>query len=212
MKFTPVRICTILVILFYTIGYFGFIYSDYSPIFKQLIPLHLLLMLGLMIFSHADKNKNFWIFLLTTYIAGFVIELLGVNTGSIFGSYKYGAALGPKFADIPLLIGVNWILVIYSTGIFMKEFEIKNHIIRALIGAFLVTLLDFLIEPVAMQYDYWNWTNFEVPFQNYVGWFIFSFLMLRFFFLMKFRKYNPAATVLFIVQFIFFFALNMKVV
>ncbi|MBC8053959.1 MAG: carotenoid biosynthesis protein [Sphingobacteriaceae bacterium] len=167
-------------------------------------------MLGLIIVSHEDKNKYFWVFLISCYTAGFVVELLGVNTGAIFGEYKYGSTLGAKFADIPLIIGVNWILVIYSTGVFMKEFQIKNHIIRALIGAFLITSLDILIEPVAIRYDYWSWKDFEIPFQNYVGWFIFSFLMLRFFFLMKFRKVNLAATVLFIVQFIFFFFLSQK--
>ena len=210
MKITPVRICAFLVVLFYAVGYYGFIQPEYSGLFKKLIPFHLVLMLLLMIISHEGKNQYFWTFLLTAFTAGFVIELLGVNTGAIFGEYTYGSSLGPKFADIPLLIGVNWILVIYSTGIFVKEFGIKNHIIRALIGAFLITALDFMIEPIAIKYDYWTWNDFDVPFQNYVGWFIFSFLMLRFFYLMKFRKSNFAAIVLFIVQFAFFFALNIK--
>lgn len=194
------------------VGYFGFIHPEYSNLFKSLVPYHLLLMLILMIISHEDKNKHFWIFLLSAYTAGFVIELLGVTTGLIFGNYTYGSTLGIKFAEIPLLIGVNWILVIYSTGAFIKEFGIKNHIIRSAIGAFFITTFDFLIEPVAIKYDYWSWTDFDVPFQNYVGWFIFSFLMLRFFYMMKFRKHNLAACVLFIVQFIFFFFLNIKTV
>lgn len=212
MKITAVHICAFLVVLFYAVGYWGLVHPDYSPLFKKLVPFHLLLMLILMIISNEDRNQYFWTFLLTTFTAGFVIELLGVNTGAIFGNYSYGTTLGPKFADIPLLIGVNWILVIYSTGVFMKEFGIRNHIIRAFAGALLITTLDVLIEPVAIKYGYWNWEDFEVPFQNYVGWFVFSFIMLRFFFLMKFRKRNLAATTLFIVQFIFFFLLNMKTV
>lgn len=212
MRITSVHICAFLVVLFYAVGYWGMVHPEYSAIFRKLVPFHLLLMLILMIVSHEDKNHYFWTFLLSAYTAGFVIELLGVNTGAIFGNYTYGRTLGPKFADIPLLIGVNWILVIYSTGIFMKEFGIKNHIIRALVGALLITVLDVLIEPVAIRFDYWSWEGFEVPFQNYVGWFIFSFIMLRFFFLMKFRKKNMAAIVLFVVQFSFFLLLNMKTV
>ena len=200
----------VLVVVFYAVGYFGFVHSSYSGLFKFLIPFHLLLMLLLLVISHEDRNKSFWTFLPTTYVAGFVVELLGVNTGAIFGEYTYGPTLGLKFADIPLIIGVNWILVIYSTGVFMKEFGIKNQIIRALIGAFLVTLLDVLIEPVAIKYEYWSWADFEVPCQNYVAWFIFSFGMLRFFYLMEFRKRNPVAIVLFITQFLFFLALNLK--
>ena len=210
MRINRTAICALLVVLFYAIGYFGFVSTDYVSLFKKLIPFHLLLMLLLMIISQPEKNKHFWAFLLSTYAAGFIVELLGITTGLIFGEYSYGATLGPKVADVPLLIGVNWILVIYSTGIFLKQFHIKNHIVRSLIGALLVTLLDVLIEPVAIKFDYWSWTDFDVPFQNYAGWFIFSFLMFRFFYLMKFRKINLAASVLFIVQFLFFLALNMK--
>lgn len=210
MKITRVRICAFLVVLFYAVGYLGFVHPEYSALFRKLIPFHLLLMLTLMIISQKGKNRYFWIFLLTTYLGGFVIELVGVSTGVIFGHYTYGSALGSRLEGIPLLIGVNWILVIYSAGVFMSEFGIKNHVIRSLIGAFLITILDFLIEPVAIKYDYWRWTASEVPFQNYVGWFIFSYGMLYFFYLMKFRKANFAATVLFIVQFVFFFALNTK--
>lgn len=212
MKIAPTYVCAFLVVLFHAVGLWGFLHPEYVTLFKKLVPFHLLLMLGLMIISHRDRNKYFWTFLLAAYTAGFVIELLGVNTGAIFGNYSYGTTLGPKFADIPLLIGVNWILVIYSTGVFMKEFKIKNHIIRAVVGALFITTLDVLIEPVAIKFDYWSWENFEVPFQNYVGWFIFSYTMLRFFFLMKFHKTNFAAVTLFVVQFIFFFLLNVKTV
>ncbi|MEJ6981929.1 carotenoid biosynthesis protein [Pedobacter sp. P351] len=209
MKVTPSHVCAFLVILFYGVGYFGFTDVNHFSLFKQLIPFHLLLMLVLMIISHADRDKYFWTFILITYVAGFIIELIGVKTGLIFGEYAYGAALGPKFEDIPWLIGVNWILVIYSAGMFLKELGIKSHVVRSLIGAFLITALDILIEPVAIKFDYWSWTRGVVPFQNYAGWFIFSFGMLYFFYWMKFRETNFAAAVLFIVQFAFFFALNM---
>ncbi|MBC7914292.1 MAG: carotenoid biosynthesis protein, partial [Pyrinomonadaceae bacterium] len=76
--------------------------------------------------------------------------------------------------------------------------------------AFLIAILDFLIEPVAIRFDFWNWTDLDVPFQNYVAWFVFSFIMLRLFFLMRFQKINPAATIFFLMQFLFFFALNLK--
>ncbi|HEY0057218.1 MAG TPA: carotenoid biosynthesis protein [Pedobacter sp.] len=211
MKISSTGICASLVVLFFTVGFIGFTSPEYSNQFKQLVPFHLLLMFGLMLISHEDKNKAFWTFLLVAFFAGFLIEFIGVTTGLIFGNYRYGATLGPKLADIPILIGVNWILVIYSTGIFLKIFGIKSHTTRALIGAFIITVLDFFIEPVAIKYDYWSWAGREVPFHNYIGWFLFSYALLRLFFHLKFRKNNFAAIVLFIVQFVFFFVLNMKV-
>lgn len=212
MKLNKIRSCSFLVILFYTVGFLGFITPALTGLFIKLVPYHLLLMLILMLVSQKQKNDKFWMFIVVTYLAGFVVELLGVHTGLIFGNYKYGSTLGVKFAEIPLLIGVNWILVLYSTGVFIKEFPVKNHNIRALIGALLVTVLDFLIEPVAIRFDYWEWTALDVPFQNYVAWYIFSFCMLRFFFAMKFNKTNPAASILFIMQVLFFLGLNLKVI
>jgi putative membrane protein len=211
MKISLTGICAFLVVLFFSVGFVGFTQPAYSNQFKQLVPFHLLLMFVLMVISHEDRNKAFFTFLLVTFVAGFLVEFVGVKTGLIFGNYNYGTTLGYKLADIPVLIGVNWILVIYSAGVFMMMFEIKNVIIRSLIGAFLITALDFFIEPVAIKYDYWSWAGLNVPFQNYVGWFIFSFALLRLFFHLKFRKNNFAAIVLFIVQFVFFFVLNMKV-
>ncbi len=210
MKISSTGICAVLVVLFFTVGFIGFTSAEYSNQFKQLVPFHLLLMFVLMLISHEDKNKAFGTFLLFTFIAGFLIEFMGVTTGLIFGNYSYGATLGPKLVDIPILIGVNWILVIYSAGMFLKIFRIKNHNKRALIGALMITVLDFFIEPVAIKYDYWSWAAGEVPLHNYVGWFLFSYTLLRVFFHLKFRKNNFAAIVLFIVQFVFFFVLNMK--
>ena len=39
------------------------------------------------------------------------------------------------------------------------------------------TLLDVLIEPVAIKLDYWSWENNVIPLQNYVMWFIVSFVI-----------------------------------
>jgi len=108
------------------------------------------------------------------------------------------------------MIGVNWILVIYSTGMLLLYAGLKNPVLGAIVGALMVTALDYFIEPVAISYDYWSWTEATIPLQNYIAWFVFSFIMLRFFYAMKFAEKNRAALVLFIIQFVFFFALNMK--
>ena len=175
----------------------------------RLVPFHLLLMLALLIISHRGKNKEFKLFLLVTYLAGFLIEVIGVSTGYIFGIYQYGGTLGIKLAEVPLMIGVNWVILIYATGISIKYLNIQNHVVRSLIGAFFLVFMDILIEPVAIRFDYWSWMDMNIPFQNYVAWFVFSFCMMLFFFARKFRKQNMAAPVLLISQLIFFVALNL---
>lgn len=201
------KTCSLLIILFYSVGLFGFLYTPTVSLFKQLVPFHLLLMTGLLIATQHVKNRSFWSFLAVTYVAGFLIELAGTQTGLIFGDYAYGATLGYKVLGTPLMIGINWILVVYSAGMVLSQLKIRNPYLFLPIGAASVTLLDFLIEPVAMKYDYWDWGGGIVPLQNYVVWFFFSAFLLFLFQWSTFPKNNKAASVLFIVQFIFFLIL-----
>lgn len=78
----------------------------------------------------------------------------------------------------------------------------------ALLGAVVLVVVDFLIEPVAIKYDYWNWAGGVIPLQNYLGWFVVAFAMFLFFEKMTFRKQNSAAIVLFVAQICFFIILN----
>ncbi|EOR94646.1 hypothetical protein ADIARSV_2244 [Arcticibacter svalbardensis MN12-7] len=165
-------------------------------------------MLLLMMISQPAKNRFFWLFFLQIYVAGFLIELVGTQTGLVFGSYFYGATLGIKVAGTPLMIGVNWILVIYSAGMLLSSLRIRNIYVFLVLGASMVTLLDYLIEPVAIQFDYWSWDPAVIPLQNYVVWFIFSALLLALFYKMDFKKQNSAAVTYFVVQFVFFFVLR----
>jgi putative membrane protein len=207
MKVTQ-RICSYLVILFFTVGLVGFLYAPYIDLFKTLVPYHLLLMLLLMIISQPSKNEYFWLFFLLIYIAGFMIELIGTRTGLIFGKYSYGSTLGIKLIGTPLMIGVNWILVIYSAGMLLSALRIRNFYLFLLLGASLVTLLDYLIEPVAIKFDYWSWDSAVIPLKNYLAWFAFSALLMGLFYKMYFRKQNAAAVTYFVVQFIFFLVLR----
>jgi len=142
-------------------------------------------------------------------LAGFFIEVIGVNTGLIFGDYSYGEALGLKVLSTPLLIGVNWLILIYCTGVLLEYFKLKNSIIFSLIGALILLGIDFLIEPVAIRFNYWSWSGGQIPLQNYIGWYIFSFLLFFVFKGLDFNKNNKAAIVLLFAQIGFFLGLNM---
>ena len=40
-----------------------------------------------------------------------------------------------------------------------------------------MVLLDFLIEPVAIEFGWWSWDIVTVPLQNYIMWFLVSLIM-----------------------------------
>jgi putative membrane protein len=195
-------------VLFHLVGLYGFLNSNLEPMFIALVPYHLLLMLALLIISAGDYSANIRIFAFIVYCAGFFIEVIGVNTGLIFGSYTYGEALGLKLLSTPLLIGANWLILVYCTGVFLEQFKLKSGFVFSLLGALVLLSLDFLIEPIAIRFDYWKWDGGQIPLQNYLGWYIFSFLLLWIFRILDFQKQNKTAIVLLFAQVGFFLALN----
>jgi len=208
MKLNNTIICTIFIVMFHLVGLYGFLNSELEKLFIVLVPFHLILMLSLLVISANDVSVNIRIFAIIVCLSGFFIEVIGVNTGLIFGSYTYGEALGFKLFSTPLLIGVNWLILIYCTGIFLEQFKIKSALFFCLIGALVLLSLDFLIEPIAIRFDYWSWAGGEIPLQNYLGWYLFSFLLFWIFRSLDFQKQNKAAIVLLFAQAVFFLVLN----
>jgi putative membrane protein len=191
------------------VGLYGFLTPALELLFIKLVPYHLLLMLGLMLVTVNDRSLGLIKFTVGVYLAGFFIEVIGVNTGQIFGDYIYGTALGIKLWATPLLIGVNWLILVYSTGVFLETFNFKSKWFFSAFGAGILLGIDFLIEPVAIRFDYWSWFEGVIPVQNYLGWYIFSYCLFLFFSASNFNKKNKAAVVLLFAQLCFFLALNL---
>ncbi|RYY36915.1 MAG: carotenoid biosynthesis protein [Sphingobacteriaceae bacterium] len=198
----------VFIILFHTVGILGFAIVKTRALFLTLVPFHLLLMAALVIKSHNKINKRFIVFFIIACITGYGVEWIGTSTGLLFGSYGYGKTLGTQVLGVPLLMGVLWFLMVYSAGVAMRLSGIKHKLLRALTGAVLLTLLDWLIEPIAMRFDYWDWQNDVIPFTNYVCWFIISFVLLCVFELCWFKKQSGVAAVFLFTQFIFFIAMR----
>jgi bisanhydrobacterioruberin hydratase len=200
-----------LIVLFHAVGLTGFLIPGTIDLFIKLVPFHLLLMVFLLIMSQQDRRKGFWLFVAITYVSSFIMEMIGTNTGAIFGRYTYGDTLGIKVAATPLLIGVNWIILIYSVGTMLSTLNKWKPLVNSLVGALILVLLDILIEPVAVHFDYWQWQEHQIPLQNYVAWFIFSFLLLNVYYAISFEKRSRVAIVMIATQFIFFLVLNIAV-
>lgn len=197
----------VLVIL-YVVGIVG-ITTQVHPDFILLTPLNLLISSGIVLVFHPNWNVNIILYLILAYLVGFSAELFGVQTGLLFGNYTYGRVLGPKIWETPLMIGVNWMLLSYSIGVTTNQvFPKSPWLIRGLAAALLMVGLDILIEPVAIKYDFWSWANGTPPLQNYIGWFFVSLPLLCIFTKTQGKVRNKVAVVLFSLQILFFFMLN----
>lgn len=193
--------------IFYTVGIFA-ILANLHPDFILLTPFQLLLSLFLLMWCHRPWDSQTYLFLLLCYIIGFGIELAGVQTGIIFGSYTYGPVLGPKILGTPLMIGINWILVTYAAGTVVNQLLPKLHLtMKVIIAALLMVGLDLLIEPVAMAYNFWAWEGGHIPVQNYFAWFVIATITCSLFYILAARQTNKVGSALFSMQFLFFLLL-----
>ena len=208
MIFSKSYLSKIFIILFHIIGFVGFYFNETRGFFISLVPFHLLFMAGILFANYVTISKKTIYATMIVVLAGYLVEVIGVKTGQIFGFYYYGATLGVKLLTVPLIIGVNWFIVVFSLGGILRSVFKRNKVIRTFIGAAILVGLDFLIEPVAIEYDYWSWQNNTIPIQNYIGWFLVSLVMMAFYNYYDFKKTNPVAKTLFLSQLMFFVFLN----
>lgn len=204
-RFSP-KLGASILLLFYTIGVVG-ILSPWAEYFIPLSPLNLLLSFVVLVYFHQGYNLPFVAFMLLCYVTGFAAEWVGVHTGYLFGEYAYGKVLGPAFDSIPLIIGLNWYLLTYITVDIAKRTKQKPWV-QIVFGALLMTCLDFIIEPVAIRLDFWQWFGKEPPLSNYLGWFVVS-LPLQYAGNKWHSGNNPVAIWLFLSMLLFFVSLNL---
>ncbi len=202
------RILFVLLVL-YAVGILG-IGSNFWPPFILLTPINLLVSLGLVLWNHPSKNTALVLFTALVFVIGWSAEWLGVNTGLLFGQYAYGKTLGPKIAETPLMIGVNWVMITYAAGMVVNQWALKQKKwLKIITAAVLMVGIDFFIEPVAPLLDFWNWENDIVPTQNYWGWLGVSLLVQFIFFKLMGDNQNKAGSALFFIQLGFFVILNL---
>lgn len=176
--------------------------------FVLLTPFNLLMSLGILFWNESNKNINLLVVSVLSFMVGLGMEIIGTNTGLIFGEYAYGRTLGFQVGHVPLIIGANWLMLVYATAAVVNSFAEQQHfIIKAALSAGLMVFLDFFIEPVAMQYDFWSWANDYIPIQNYVAWFVIAFVLLLVTHRILLIK-SKTAIALFIAQLLFFVSLN----
>jgi putative membrane protein len=109
----------------YGVGVIGHSIQPLRELMLTLTPFTLLITGGLVIYFLIKDNNEIGKWLVVTYLITFSLEVIGVKTGYVFGNYHYGYVLGPKIFETPIIIGLNWILVILGALIIAKKF-IKN--------------------------------------------------------------------------------------
>lgn len=212
-------------LLIHSVGLLGMIWID-KYWFARMTPLNLLLMFFLISWTQPEKKISFFIFVAISFLVGMISEMLGVHTGLIFGNYTYGTIMGLQVASVPLIIGLNWFVVLYSAlaamhflmGRFTQKTSQSNgysanrpisiqHIFG---GALLAVFFDWVMEPAAVGLGFWTWAgNGIIPVFNYLSWFFISSLLLYISRFINIKPDNIFAVHLFFIQLMFFLLLRL---
>ncbi|MEZ5007949.1 MAG: carotenoid biosynthesis protein [Chitinophagales bacterium] len=195
----------------YIVGVIGFTIPAIDDFWVSLTPINLLFGLFMLIGFHKTFSNKFLYSLAIIGILGYFFEVIGVQTGLLFGTYTYHKHLGPKLLDTPLMLAVNWALLIYLTNYFARKIVSKNMLI-AIVGSLLMVGIDFFIEPFAIYYQLWTWEVGHVPLQNYLMWFILSLPFHLLFNYFNQQYSNKIALSLGISLFLFFLIIDVVLI
>ena len=202
-------ILTAVLAAFFLVGFAGHLSPATRPLMLGLTPFALLVtawIVAVPVVSERRVQVAVWAG--AAFVAGFVVEAVGVATGLVFGNYSYGTVLGPKLLGVPLLIGLNWPLVILGAVIFTVRF-VRHPVAAALIAGALTAGFDWVLEPFAVSAGYWTWQAGSIPVRNYIAWFLVSTILAFVFTSRKFFVRSPIPSIAVAIQVAFFFALRL---
>lgn len=171
--------------------------------------------------SHVGWRRTL-IFTVVGYLIAFSSEWLSINTGFPYGWYYYIDTTRSQelwVAGVPFFDSLSYVFLTYcsySTALFilsplkswrwnfvtLETRRIRRSWSALILGAFLQTFLDIVIDPVALQGRRWflgqiygyrkSGLHFGVPLSNYWGWLLASLVLVGAFQLIDARRLGEA--------------------
>jgi len=121
-------------------------------------------------------------FLVFTLICSAVVELIGLETGAIFGAYHYNAAIPLQlFGALPIVVPFGWFVFSYFSFATADTVLGKNSrpIARAIISTILLVAYDLTSDPNQVYRGVWTYPGggiyYGVPAQNFLAWALLGF-------------------------------------
>lgn len=165
-----------ILLIVYAVGTVG-ILSAYSERFVQLTFANLTMTALLLLANAEGFGRRAALAFSLCMLGGFFAEVVGVKTGAIFGVYQYTDRMGPRWIEVPLVIGLNWAILLHAVQALLGR-RMRSRTLMAIAGATLMTAFDWVMEPVAIRLRFWVWDGDTVPLRNYVAWWALSFVLL----------------------------------
>ena len=150
-------------------GVFGILVIDFD-LFLSLSPISLIFTFLIVVCSNIEVSYKSFATIIIIFFLSIISEIIGVNYGILFGSYYYGDNLGYSIYGVPLVIGLNWVVLTVSSGNIAIYF-FENKYLSIFIGSLLMLILDVIMEQVSGNIDFWYFNDESLIF-NYITWFL----------------------------------------
>ena len=202
------RYAKLFLIATFALGLLGHTLEMTRALMLTLTPLVLTLTSAVVCYSFLRAgNRTSLVWCITAFTITYFAEIIGVTTGFLFGSYHYGDILGLSVLGVPLIIGINWMLVTLG-AIALAQQVTQNVLLMPLIAGLLAVAFDYILEPVAITLGYWQWSGGIPPLKNYCTWFVLVFLSALLYGELKLRITTTLPRFYLVVQTVFFLSLQ----
>ena len=128
--------------------------------------------------THGEKQSIFIFKFLLLIIAGWAIEVMGVQGGILFGKYGYGHLFGPTIIHVPVICGAIWLInTLTMMQLTRYYFNIQGYWKTALVAALLMTAMDAFAQLPAFISGFWSYKDLSYPpYYHSIGYFGIAFL------------------------------------
>ncbi|MBK9576396.1 MAG: carotenoid biosynthesis protein [Fibrobacteres bacterium] len=117
--------------------------------------------------------------LVAVFLASWVIEAVGVQTGIPFGAYAYAEGLGLHLpGEVPWSVPLSWAAATLGVHLFLRRFAPDaGWIRRVFAGSMLLLAWDLVLDPaMSSVLPFWIWGTdgfwYGVPASNLLGWYV----------------------------------------
>lgn len=152
------------------VGITGLHSEQYRAIFESVVWINMLLSFVVVAAMYRSWPGVHMIYISIALAVGMTSEIIGVQRGWLFGDYFYEGIEGPCILGVPLVIGLNWVLLSICTGTLVAA--LFHHAwARVLFATLLMVGIDVLLERFAIAHRLWVWERGGVPpLMNYATW------------------------------------------
>lgn len=193
---------------FYAVGLLLWLLPPTRGLFVAITSPSLLLTVAAAFVFHRGWNRRTVVWFACIFVSAFVLEWAGVHNARIFGRYAYGPGLAPLVDGTPLIIGLNWLWLVYASHDLVAR-VVHGPVLRVVAGSLVMVGYDLAMEWAAPAMRMWQFDGEYAPLRNFAVWFAVAVVYHSGFEALAIRSDNRPARILFGLQFAFFVAIGL---